>query len=389
MADLLVCGDIVLTSAQAPPLLHGAVLICDGAVAAVGDRDSLRSAAPGRRRSRRRGHARPAGSDQRPPPRHGDLVGAARLPRSRPAGARAARHGIRVVDGHDARARCRRPLSQRALQERAADRVGHHVAPAHALPVGRRRRPAARRPTPRSCRRRCAPTATRASASPWRRTGATARAWPTTATRRSSRACRPSCSPGRAVRPALVCPPRPTSRPSRDLVRGLDGDPLLSAQFSIMAPQWASDELVRAVGSAAAELDAGIHLHALESRLQRAWGDGFANAGELQRLVEAQVLTNRSALAHGVWLRDADIELLARSGATVVHNCASNLRLAAGIAPLRQLVAVRRRRRARARRHGHRRRRRHARGGAPRARPAARARRGRASAPAERPRCSA
>ena len=81
-----------------------------------------------------------------------------------------------------------------------------------------------------------------------------------------------------------------------------------------MAPQWASDELVRAVGSAAAEPDAGIHLHALESRLQRAWGDAFADAGELQRLVDAQVLTDRSALAHGVWLRDSDVELLARAG---------------------------------------------------------------------------
>jgi cytosine/adenosine deaminase-related metal-dependent hydrolase len=123
------------------------------------------------------------------------------------------------------------------------------------------------------------------------------------------------------------------------LVRSLAGDPLLSGQFSIMAPQWASDELVRAVGAAAAEQDAGIHLHALESRLQRAWGDAFAHAGELARLAEAQVLTNRTALAHGVWLRDSDVELLARTGATVVHNCASNLRLAAGIAPLRQLVA--------------------------------------------------
>jgi predicted amidohydrolase YtcJ len=41
MADLLVCGDAVLTSAQAPPLLHGAVLIRDGAVAAVGERAAL------------------------------------------------------------------------------------------------------------------------------------------------------------------------------------------------------------------------------------------------------------------------------------------------------------------------------------------------------------
>jgi 5-methylthioadenosine/S-adenosylhomocysteine deaminase len=126
----------------------------------------------------------------------------------------------------------------------------------------------------------------------------------------------------------------------RELVGELRGDPLLSAQFAIMAPQWASDELVRAVGSAAGELGTGIHLHALESRLQRAWGDAFADGRELARLADGGVLGDRSALAHGVWLRDSDVELLARTGATVVHNCSSNLRLAAGVAPLRQLVAA-------------------------------------------------
>jgi cytosine/adenosine deaminase-related metal-dependent hydrolase len=107
-----------------------------------------------------------------------------------------------------------------------------------------------------------------------------------------------------------------------------------------MAPQWASDELVEAVGAAAAEQAAGVHLHALESRLQQAWGDAFAGGRELERLARAGVLCERSALAHGVWLRDSDIDLLAESGATVVHNCSSNLRLAAGIAPLRQLVSA-------------------------------------------------
>jgi cytosine/adenosine deaminase-related metal-dependent hydrolase len=107
-----------------------------------------------------------------------------------------------------------------------------------------------------------------------------------------------------------------------------------------MAPQWASDALVDAVGSAAADLSAGIHLHALESRLQRTWGDAFAGGRELARLADAGVLGDRSALAHGVWLRDSDVDLLARTGATVVHNCSSNLRLATGIAPVRQLVAA-------------------------------------------------
>ncbi|HMG98154.1 MAG TPA: amidohydrolase family protein [Gaiellales bacterium] len=124
----------------------------------------------------------------------------------------------------------------------------------------------------------------------------------------------------------------------RELIGELGGDPLLSTQLAIMAPQWATDELVREVGRAADELGAGVHLHALESRLQRAWGDAFAGGRELERLADAGVLSDRSALAHGVWLRDSDVELLARTGATVVHNCSSNLRLATGIAPIRQLV---------------------------------------------------
>jgi 5-methylthioadenosine/S-adenosylhomocysteine deaminase len=126
----------------------------------------------------------------------------------------------------------------------------------------------------------------------------------------------------------------------RGLITELSGDPLLSAQFAIMAPQWASDSLVEEVGSAAAALSAGVHLHSLESRLQRAWGDAFAGGRELQRLADAGVLGQRSALAHGVWLRDSDIDLLARCAATVVHNPSSNLRLAAGVAPLRRLVAA-------------------------------------------------
>ena len=74
----------------------------------------------------------------------------------------------------------------------------------------------------------------------------------------------------------------------RHLIGQLDGDPLLSAQFAIMAPQWASDGLVEAVGAAAEELAARVHLHALESPLQRAWGDASAGGRELERLTAAR-----------------------------------------------------------------------------------------------------
>src|SRR4051812_32406417 len=47
MPDLLVHGDILLASADAAPARKGAVLIRDGAIAAVGDREDLRRGHPG------------------------------------------------------------------------------------------------------------------------------------------------------------------------------------------------------------------------------------------------------------------------------------------------------------------------------------------------------
>ena len=82
-----------------------------------------------------------------------------------------------------------------------------------------------------------------------------------------------------------------------------------------------------------------MHLHALESRRQLAWGDDVHAGNELRRLADRGVLGDRTAIAHGVYLRDADIDLMAERGAMVAHNCSSNLRLACGIAPVRRLVA--------------------------------------------------
>src|SRR5262249_4302690 len=87
------------------------------------------------------------------------------------------------------------------------------------------------------------------------------------------------------------------------------------------------------------ELGAGIHMHALESRRQRAWGDGAHGGHELPHLAERGVLGGRTTIAHGVYLRDADIDLLAELDAMVAPTCSSNLRLAWGIAPVRRLVA--------------------------------------------------
>ncbi|MTW31120.1 amidohydrolase family protein, partial [Streptococcus pneumoniae] len=42
------------------------------------------------------------------------------------------------------------------------------------------------------------------------------------------------------------------------------------------------------------------------------------------------LLSPRTVLAHGVWMEDAELELVAARGATVVTNPVSNLKLAVG-----------------------------------------------------------
>ena len=48
-------------------------------------------------------------------------------------------------------------------------------------------------------------------------------------------------------------------------------------------------------------------------------------------------MNERLNLVHGVWLAARDIDMLAESGARVVHNPISNLKLKSGVAPILDL----------------------------------------------------
>jgi 5-methylthioadenosine/S-adenosylhomocysteine deaminase len=55
-------------------------------------------------------------------------------------------------------------------------------------------------------------------------------------------------------------------------------------------------------------------------------------------LDELGLLGNRTVVAHGVHLDQSEMERLASGGASVVHCPASNLKLASGVAPVKQLL---------------------------------------------------
>src|SRR5207248_10355111 len=59
----------------------------------------------------------------------------------------------------------------------------------------------------------------------------------------------------------------------------------------------------------------------------------------VQYLADLGLLGPQLTIGHGVWLTDADIDLVASTGTMVCHNASSNLRLRSGVAPLNPLLA--------------------------------------------------
>jgi 5-methylthioadenosine/S-adenosylhomocysteine deaminase len=104
-------------------------------------------------------------------------------------------------------------------------------------------------------------------------------------------------------------------------------------------PLHCSDELLQGCGELAREFGVPLQTHLLESRLQ-ALAQGRGAESTVRRLHRLGCLGPGTSLAHGVWLDDEDMALIAASGATLVHNPASNLRLGSGVAPLRKLLSA-------------------------------------------------
>lgn len=119
------------------------------------------------------------------------------------------------------------------------------------------------------------------------------------------------------------------------------GGPTFHVQYGPIGVEWCSDTLLERVAAASARTGLRVHMHLLESRIQRQWADAAYPGGIVRHLDAAGLLSPRLALAHGVWLRPDECALLAERGATVSVNTTSNLRLRSGIAPMAAMKAAR------------------------------------------------
>jgi cytosine/adenosine deaminase-related metal-dependent hydrolase len=114
--------------------------------------------------------------------------------------------------------------------------------------------------------------------------------------------------------------------------------PTFSVQFGPNGVQWCSDELLSAIAEASARSGRRVHMHLLETKYQRAFADAAYPQGVARRLDEIGLLSERLTLAHCVYARPEDLDIIASSGAVIATNPSSNLHLRSGIAPIAEAI---------------------------------------------------
>ena len=114
--------------------------------------------------------------------------------------------------------------------------------------------------------------------------------------------------------------------------------PTIDVWFGPPGPQWVSDEFLQQIAAAAARHDVGVQTHVQESFYEKLHGRREYGKPTVLHLHDLGVLGPRFSIAHGVWLTEAEMAVMADTGACLSHNPGSNLRLRAGIAPLNALL---------------------------------------------------
>jgi cytosine/adenosine deaminase-related metal-dependent hydrolase len=117
-------------------------------------------------------------------------------------------------------------------------------------------------------------------------------------------------------------------------------DKLTTACPGPSAVQRCTDELLTGAADMARNKNLPLHIHLAETKAQQAMGKQLYGTSLLRHLGSLGVLERNVSLAHSIWLEPGDVDLFARSGATPVHNPASNLRIGSGLAPVKQFLSA-------------------------------------------------
>lgn len=111
----------------------------------------------------------------------------------------------------------------------------------------------------------------------------------------------------------------------------------VGVEWGPLIPWGCSDETIRS--TMAALPGAGLHIHCAETEAEVAISLAERGVRHVPWLDSLEALGPLTQLAHSIWLDDAELDLIARRGAVVVHCPVSNMYLAAGVARIPEMIS--------------------------------------------------
>lgn len=144
----------------------------------------------------------------------------------------------------------------------------------------------------------------------------------------------PSAAPARYREPVAESIGR-----CRELAKKCGGNPLVSVQPAPHSLHAASPETVAAALELARELEVPCHLHLAEAAYEREQVKDRYGTTPVRLLHREGLLDPRLVTIHTVWVDDEELDLLAESGAGVVHCPGANAFLGDGIARVPEMLA--------------------------------------------------
>ncbi|MGV8885620.1 MAG: amidohydrolase [Microbacteriaceae bacterium] len=112
------------------------------------------------------------------------------------------------------------------------------------------------------------------------------------------------------------------------------GDPQVRISFGPHAIYTCSPEMLRDVSTRAARTGLGIHIHLSEDAHEVERSIAQNGVTPIAHAAAHGIFDQPAHVAHATKATDADIAILASSGASVSHNPVSNLKLGSGVAPI-------------------------------------------------------
>lgn len=125
---------------------------------------------------------------------------------------------------------------------------------------------------------------------------------------------------------------------TRQFIQDWLGHPLIVPSVAPHAPYTCTDEILKACTELALEFDVLLQIHILETRQEadESW-EAFEKK-VVERVAELGVFRAKTIAAHCVHVDSEEIRLLHKHGVAVAHNPTSNLKLASGIAPIKEML---------------------------------------------------